>query len=189
MTTPGRLDRAAAVRRSLLELVADHGFHGASMNAVARRAGVATGTAYVHYPSKDDLVLAVYREVKNGLGVAAVAGVDPADAPRERFARMWRNILDHLLADPYVARFLVQVDASPYADRAHDVAATDEDPLVQAAAAPDLAPLLADLRPEILYELGFGPAVRLAARTGRDDLDASARDALITACWRAITRP
>jgi len=34
------------------------GFHGASMGAVAREAGVATGTAYTHYASKDDLVLA-----------------------------------------------------------------------------------------------------------------------------------
>jgi AcrR family transcriptional regulator len=43
-----KADRAAAVRAALRTLVAERGFHGASMGAVAREAGVATGTAYVH---------------------------------------------------------------------------------------------------------------------------------------------
>ena len=50
------LDRPAAIRRALRNLVADRGFHGASMGAVAKEAGVATGTAYVHYESKEELV-------------------------------------------------------------------------------------------------------------------------------------
>ncbi|MGZ4707901.1 MAG: TetR/AcrR family transcriptional regulator, partial [Acidimicrobiales bacterium] len=58
------VDRAAAVRAALRTLVARNGFHGASMSAVAAEAGVGTGTAYVHYASKDELVLATYLEVK-----------------------------------------------------------------------------------------------------------------------------
>ena len=41
-------DRPAAIRRALRDLVAERGFHGASMGAVAKEAGVAAGTAYVH---------------------------------------------------------------------------------------------------------------------------------------------
>ena len=52
------MDRPAAIRRALRDLVAERGFHGASMGAVAKEAGVATGTAYVHYESKDELVYA-----------------------------------------------------------------------------------------------------------------------------------
>ena len=33
----------------MVELVAENGFRGTSMAAVAQRAGVATGTAYVHF--------------------------------------------------------------------------------------------------------------------------------------------
>ena len=58
------VDRAAAVRQALRTLVAQNGFHGASMSAVAAEAGVATGTAYTHYASKDELVLATYLETK-----------------------------------------------------------------------------------------------------------------------------
>ncbi len=64
-------DRAAAVRAAMRALVARSGFHGASMGAVAREAGVATGTAYVHYGSKDELVIAAFVESKQRLGEAA----------------------------------------------------------------------------------------------------------------------
>lgn len=57
MTT---FDRPAAIRRALRDLVAGRGFRGASMSAIAESAGVATGTAYVHYASKKELVLATY---------------------------------------------------------------------------------------------------------------------------------
>ena len=53
-TAPGSAtgsERAARIRRALVELVAEHGLHGAGMSAVANRAGVGTGTAYVYYAS------------------------------------------------------------------------------------------------------------------------------------------
>jgi len=63
------------------------------------------------------------------------------------------------------------------------------DPLMAAASAPDMAALLVDLPPEHLYDLAFGPAVRLAARIGgRSELEGQVIDSLIDACWRSITR-
>ncbi|MGD2044134.1 MAG: helix-turn-helix domain-containing protein, partial [Acidimicrobiia bacterium] len=63
MTTT-RVDRAALVRRAMVEVVAEQGLNGASMSLVAKRAGVATGTPYVHYDSKDDLLIASFVEAK-----------------------------------------------------------------------------------------------------------------------------
>lgn len=185
-----RVDRAALVRRAFLELVAERGFHGASMSSVAQRAGVAAGTIYVHYASKDELVLAVYRDVKRELGSAAVAEVDSDTPPRMRFETMWRNVLAHLSADPDRARFLIQVDASPYSAPAHaDVLADRDDPLMAAASTNDMVEVLVDLPPDVLYDLGFGPAVRLAAsRAGEPPLDEDELARLVEACWRAITR-
>lgn len=184
------IDRGARVRRAFLELVAERGFH-ASMAAVAARAGVAAGTIYLHHASKDDLLVAVYREVKRALGVAAVAAVPPDAPPADRFRAIWRNVLEHLVTDPVRARFLIQVETSPYADAAHAAIVQDgDDPLMAAAAAPDVAGLVVDLPPEQLYDLAFGPAIRLAARIGGpSDLDDRLTDSLIDACWRSITRP
>ncbi|MEU9191421.1 hypothetical protein AB0D14_44515 [Streptomyces sp. NPDC048484] len=44
-------DRAAAVRAILRTFVARNGFHGASMGAGAREAGMATGTACTRHKS------------------------------------------------------------------------------------------------------------------------------------------
>lgn len=187
MTPRGARDRAGAVRAAFASLVAQHGLHGASMAAVANSAGVATGTAYVHYSSKEELLYAAYLEVKRELGVAASAAVDPRGEPRERFEQLWQGVHDHLAADPSRARFLVQVDASPYAEAAHERAmAVDGDPLLAAATAPDLVALVLPLPPRVLYDLAMGPVVRLVA--GGPDLDPDTLATLRQACWQAITR-
>lgn len=188
MTTSARIDRAALVRRALVELVAERGLGGASMAAVAERAGVATGTAYVHYRSKNELIIAAYCEVKLELGRAAVGGLDPASEPAERFQTVWLACYRYLAGDPARAAFLVQIDGSPYAPEAHAAATGDpEGHLVALASAPDLRPLLVDLPPDVLYDLGLGPAVRLAA-TGTELLDTEL-EAVAAGCWRAITQP
>lgn len=186
MTRAG-LDRAAAVRRALRALVAQHGFHGASMSAVAKAAGVATGTTYTHYASKDELVVAAYLETKAELGAAATADVDPSAGPAERFRTIWLATYRHLAATREDALFLLQVDASPYRAEAHAAAlAVAGDPLLEQAAVPDVAERLLPLPPEVLYELGLAPAVRLAVNPvelSGDDLAAVA-----DACWRAVSR-
>jgi AcrR family transcriptional regulator len=183
---PG-VDRAREVRVALRRLVADGGFHGASMGAIAKAAGVATGTAYVHYASKDELVVAAYVETKRELGLAATRDIDTGAPPRERFVSLWLGLHAHLAANAEDARFLVQVEHSPYMAVAHESAlAADDDPLMAAATAPDLVALLAPLPLPVLWELGLAPAVRLAAAgtpLTRRQLKATAE-----ACWRAITR-
>jgi AcrR family transcriptional regulator len=180
MTIP--LDRAAAVRDALRTLVARNGFHGASMSAVASEAGVATGTAYTHYASKGELVLAAYCETKARLGAAALAGLDADAEPGAQFRGTWLAMYRHLAANPDHARFLLQVDHSPYRGDAHAAAIVAGDPLV----APAVAALLLPLPLEVTYELGLSPAVRLAA--SGTELTGEQLEEIAAACWRAISR-
>ncbi|MCU1395809.1 MAG: transcriptional regulator, tetr family protein [Ilumatobacteraceae bacterium] len=185
-----RFDRAAAVRHALRELVAEHGLHGTSMSAVAKRAGVATGTAYVHYASKEQLLYAAYMEVKHEMAVALQGRIDPSATPHDRFLQIWMAIHHFHAADPARARFVVQIDSSPYARRAHELAMDlDGDPLMAEVAAPDMMALMAPLDLEILYDLGIGPAVRLAAGMvpGSAPVDQHTLDLVAEACWRAST--
>jgi AcrR family transcriptional regulator len=187
MTQPvAALDRAAAVRAAMRRVVARHGFHGASMGAVAEAAGVATGTAYVHYTSKDELIVAAYVETKRALGHAAVTYPAASHAARDCFEGLWRGAHAYLTDDPDLARFLLQVDASPYAGRAHEAALSAGDDLARAASEPELLAVLVDLPPLVLYDLALGPVVRLVA-AGRDlGTDDLAR--VVESCWRAVTR-
>ncbi|MFM9141102.1 MAG: TetR/AcrR family transcriptional regulator [Solirubrobacterales bacterium] len=181
-------DRAADVRRALRSLVAQGGFHGAAMSAVAQGAGVATGTAYTYYASKEELVVATYVETKAEMGDAAMDAADPGLAPEQRFISVWLAIYHHLKEDPDRARFLVQLESSPYVEKAREAPLGDGgSALWEIVAEPGMAALMADLPPQILYELGIAPAVRLVA-AGTKATPAELQRAA-EGCWRAITRP
>lgn len=182
MTTT-RVDRAALVRRAMVEVVAEQGLHGASMSLVAKRAGVATGTAYVHYDSKEDLLIAAFVEVKTGLGEAATTGVEAGAKPRDVFETVWRGAYEYLSADTALPMFLLQVEASPLRTAAHD-ALPDDDPLT--AAANRLSGDFLDLPGWLLYELSLAPAVRLAA--SGEKLRDQELETLIESCWLAVAR-
>jgi len=186
MTVPP-VDRAAAVRSALRTLVARAGFHGASMSAVASEAGVATGTAYTYYASKEELVLAAYYETKAQLTAAAMTGLDAGAEAGAQFRGIWLAAYRHLRVNPDHARFLLQVDHSPYRSAAHQAAIGGGDPLVAQAVVPGTAARLLPLPLDVIYELGLNPAVRLAA--GGIDLTNEQLDEIAGACWRAISRP
>ncbi len=181
-------DRAAAVRAALRSLVARNGFHGASMSAVAREAGVATGTAYTHYASKDELVLAAYCETKAALGLAVTEGLDPDLSAERRFCALWLACYQYLKAKPNEAQFLLQVEHSPYRGPAHEAAfANENDPVLAQVALPVFAARLLPLPVDVLYELSLSSAVRLAA--GGIELTQAQLDTIADACWRAVSRP
>jgi TetR/AcrR family transcriptional repressor of multidrug resistance operon len=185
-STRTAVDRAAAVRSGLYRLVARQGLHGASMGAVAKEAGVATGTAYVHYASKEDLLLATYLEVKHDLVVAAVARVDASWPAREQFEQLWTGAESHLREDPDRARFLVQVESSPYAEAGQRLATEAHGDLLASATLRNLADSLVDLPVPVLYDLALGPLVRAVA--AGTHLGPSEVPTLVEACWRAVSR-
>jgi TetR/AcrR family transcriptional repressor of multidrug resistance operon len=156
------------------------------MSAVAERAGVAAGTAYVHYDSKDELLIATYAEIKGQLAAAAVAGLDGEASLEDQFLQLWHDAYRHLADDPARARYIVQMEASPYADAAHRRVMERQDPFVEASA--EMAGYVVDLPPMVVWDLGFGPAIRLAANPDRE-LDAAGLDTLARACLRAVKRP
>jgi AcrR family transcriptional regulator len=185
---PAPTDRAAAVRAALRTLVARNGFHGASMGAIAREAGVATGTAYTHYASKDELVLAAYCETKAALALATTADLNPNAPAEQRFHALWLACYRHLRAQPEHALFLLQVEHSPYRGPAHEAAlANENDALLAQVALPDISARLLPLPLDVLYELALGPAIRLAA--GGIELTEAQLDEIADACWRAVSRP
>jgi AcrR family transcriptional regulator len=183
LTAETKIDRAARVRRAIVELVAERGIHGTSMSQVAERAGVATGTAYVHYESKENVLIASFVEVKQRLGRAGVEGVESAGQPRAVFEAIWRRIHRCLEDDPAIAAFLVQFEASPLRARAHE-ALPDDDAL--SGIADNLADSLVDLPSAVLYDLALAPALRLVA--SRSELTPGQLDLLVESCWKAVSK-
>src|SRR5436305_61998 len=87
-----------AILRAAIDVFAERGFFGAQVADVARAAGIAAGTVYLYFRSKDDLLVSIFeRTMRDGLaeGRKAVADVrDPAERLR-RFARLHLARLGH----------------------------------------------------------------------------------------------
>ncbi|OFW17843.1 MAG: hypothetical protein A3F69_05730 [Acidobacteria bacterium RIFCSPLOWO2_12_FULL_66_10] len=80
-----------AILRAAIDVFAEHGYFNAQVADVARAAGVAAGTVYLYFRSKDDLLVSIFeRGMREALfeGRAAVADVRDPREQLQRFARM-----------------------------------------------------------------------------------------------------
>jgi AcrR family transcriptional regulator len=63
-------DKRRQILDSALALIAEHGFHGSGMAALAKLARVPVGTIYRYFPSKEALIHDLYKEIKEQIEVA-----------------------------------------------------------------------------------------------------------------------
>ena len=87
--------RAHERQDALVERV---GLSGLTMAAIAREAGIATGTLYVYHRSKEELLNALYEQVKGALVGLIDVDIDAATPFRMRFQMNWTRLLRHRLA-------------------------------------------------------------------------------------------
>src|SRR5947209_6815033 len=76
-----RQERAALILQVAEEVLTEKGYHETSMDEIAARVGVAKGTVYLHFPSKEDLVFALFeRELEAFLEVVEQISTLPTTA-------------------------------------------------------------------------------------------------------------
>nr|BBH92297.1 hypothetical protein KTA_04960 [Thermogemmatispora argillosa] len=56
-----RQEREALILQAAEEVFCEKGYHEASIDEIAARVGIAKGTVYLHFPSKEDLLAALFR--------------------------------------------------------------------------------------------------------------------------------
>ena len=104
LTAPRRsvvttVDKRDVILKAATEVFARRGYFQSQVADVARAAGVAAGTVYLYFRSKDDLLASIFeRTMKETLvaGESAIAGVDD---PRERLRRIARLHLERMGRD------------------------------------------------------------------------------------------
>lgn len=172
---PGRPRSVAADQAILdatLDLFADRGFEGVSIEAVAEQAGVAKSTVYRRYPTKIDLVMAAWQhcspDAENPLDTGSIDGDLLAAAHRLRIvftqSPVGRAVPSALAAS---ARFPEFAEAHHrfIADRRAPMLAT----VTRAIERGDLRP---DTDPLLLIDLITGPIFYRAFNTGGTLTDA-----------------
>jgi AcrR family transcriptional regulator len=108
-----RLDaQRTAILAAASELLAEHGYAGCSMAAVAGRAGVAAGTVYTQFPSKTDLVAELFRNIVTR-EVDAVRAAARTGTAAERTAAVIETFAGRALKQPRRAYALLGEPVDP----------------------------------------------------------------------------
>jgi len=110
------VEKRDAILAAALRLITRFGLHNTPMSAVAREAGVAVGTVYLYFPSKEAMINALYlhvledrnRSLYNGLPDAT----DPPLDPREGLWRTWHGLARWHLENEEGSNLIAQCRAS-----------------------------------------------------------------------------
>ncbi len=108
-------NKKEAIIKSTLKLIKDNGFHGAPISMIAKHAGVASGTIYHYFPSKDDLIIDIHFKIKNEMLAAMFSKNDENKDYKQRFFEGWISLCKYFINHPSSLFFHEQFNSSPYA--------------------------------------------------------------------------
>lgn len=96
-------DKRQLILDAATHVFAAHGFFTAQVADIARRAGIAAGTVYLYFRSKDDILISLFDRTMQDAIRDARATLEPIADPAERLRRLARLHLERLGRDRNLA--------------------------------------------------------------------------------------
>ncbi len=187
-------EKRQEILHAALELIAEHGFHGAPIASIADRAGVGAGTIYRYFENKDVLITELFRELHDKIQMALLEGYKTDRSLREQFLHVSTALLRYLIANPLDFRFLEQYLNSPYGvafRRGRLLGTGDDNDLFRMLLEDGVArQIVKDLPLVVLCALTIGPLLAVSRDhiLGFIDLDNALIMQTVQACWDGIKR-
>jgi AcrR family transcriptional regulator len=102
-------DKRTAILEAATRVFAARGL-GAATSVISKKAGVAEGTLFTYFKTKDDLVNALYRAIKVELADAMMADFPRKKSVRQRLEHVWDSYIGWGLANEEKNRVLKRVE-------------------------------------------------------------------------------
>lgn len=183
---PKVLDKRSAILNTALDLLVKNGFHNTPMSLIAKDAGVSAGIIYHYFESKEELILALYREVKGNMLGNILAGATSKEDRSEALSQVWLATFHYYASHPQETLFLEQFENSPYARLCLYEFGEQTRPLFEWIEAEKRAGNIVDLPLEVLFELSMNVAVSLAKQQAAGTYRMS--EAVLDEASRVISR-
>lgn len=184
-----KLDVSEQIFDATDRLMAKEGLHHLSMHKLAKEAGIAAGTIYLYFKSKDELLAQFARRVFNKFVAAIEDGFDETQSFLDQYSKMWLNVWYFLQENPTILSNMNQYRSLPEfleIFRKETEYSCWEQFCIKGKA----ANVLADLDPHILFLLSLKTAMVLASDIkylGTVVTDAML-ESVIERSWRAIQK-
>jgi AcrR family transcriptional regulator len=177
------------ILEAMLDEVLDCGLHDAPLSRVASRFGRSASVIYKYFPTKAELIHALYARVQKTKNDVLVEGVIKEMSNREAFIQVWKNCYRFSCTYPREAKFLEQYENSRLVD---SVAINSQRyshqnllSLISSLHGGGGDAQIRDVPLEVVYSLTFGVAANLAK--GGDLLEEDSLEKIADVCWRAIS--
>jgi AcrR family transcriptional regulator len=107
-------DKQEAILETALRLFTERGFAGTPTSLISKEAGVATGTLFFYFKTKEDLIDTLYRRVKSEAAQEMGRGLDAEKTAKAKLRRLGRNAVGWGLENPAKLKFMEQFAHSPF---------------------------------------------------------------------------
>ena len=107
-------DKQEAILDTALTLFTERGFFGTPTSLISKEAGVATGTLFFYFKTKEDLIDTLYRRIKAEAAAAMCQGLEEETRVRDKLHRIGRNAVAWGAAYPEKMKFLELFAHSPF---------------------------------------------------------------------------
>ena len=182
--TAGRSKREA-ILAAMLDVVVEGGFHEAPMSVISKRAGASAGVIYHHFASKQDIIEALYAQVRAIKTAGILKGYKPEMESRTAFLLVWTNLYEFHRRHKREMRFVEQYRNAGFACVPEESLWTaEEQDLMQRFRSRRDGGELMDWPPEVMQEMSVGLVERLAKLPGK--LSAAELRAVGEAVWESI---
>ncbi|SIR29422.1 TetR/AcrR family transcriptional regulator [Shewanella morhuae] len=108
-----KTDKRQAILDTALALFVSQGFHGTSTASIAKQAGVATGTLFHHFPSKEALMECLFLTIKQEFANALLLNAQQGSNLKHNAKQLWQSAIDWSLENPIKQLFFQQYSMSP----------------------------------------------------------------------------
>jgi AcrR family transcriptional regulator len=109
---PKSEDKRNAILDAATRLFAERGLTASPTSEISKQAGVAEGTLFTYFKTKDELINALYRELKLELADAMMSGFPRKKNVQTRLRHVWDRYLDWGIANPKHRKVLAQLTVS-----------------------------------------------------------------------------
>src|SRR6266849_5668514 len=112
MARPKSEDKRNAILDSATRVFAERGLTAAPTSEISKEAGVAEGTLFTYFKTKDDLINALYREIKLELADAMMSGFPRRKSVRTRLRHVWDGYVNWGVANREKRSVVAQLQVS-----------------------------------------------------------------------------
>lgn len=108
------LNKVDKIYKASLSLIIKEGIAGLSMAKLAKKAGIATGTLYIYFSNKEELIHKLYAKLKEESAARFMQGIGDGEDFRKCIKKIWLNYLKHRIEYYEESIFMEQYYRSPY---------------------------------------------------------------------------